>query len=404
MLSAEQNERMTRVGPGTPAGEYLRRFWHPIAISDKWDGIKTLWQCDRPVAFDGEAGTAMGWGERLGNFTGKPQRVRILGEDLVLFRDGAGRPGLIGLRCPHRGTSFEHGRVEERGIACCYHGWLFDVAGNCLEMPAEPPDSTFRDKMRHTAYPVQEMGGMLWAYMGRDDPPALPRYDVYAREDGVRTCENYGLWPANWLQICENSVDQYHTAILHGGAGGERRDIWGKELPQPVWEEMPLGIRARADRPGMAVKRATYYVLPSMNRLPQPWPGGKFKWPRFSANWRTPVDDRHTLVFAVCFTPDVDGKQPDLPDGVTYDVTNTIRVHREQDFVAIASQGAIMDRATERLGTSDEGVILLRKLIAQGIDDVAAGRDPKGVLREADDGVIDLSRIAYDSMLGSAAD
>lgn len=406
MLSTEQNERLTRVGPGTPAGEWLRRYWHPIAVSDRWDGISTQWACDRPVAFDGEAGTAASWGDRLGAFKGAPMRVRILGEDLALFRDGAGRPGLIGLNCPHRGTSFEHGRIEERGIACCYHGWLFDVEGRCLEMPAEPAQSTFREKLRHTAYPVREMGGMIWAYMGRGQPPVLPRFDVYAREDGVRTVENYGLWPVNWLQICENSVDQHHTTILHGGVGGERRDIWGDELPQTVWEEMPLGIKASADRPARGNRRASYYILPTMNRLPQPWPGGRFKWPRFSANWRTPVDDYNTLVFAACFTPEVDGRLPELPEGVTFDVTNSIRVHRDQDFVAIASQGRIFDRTTERLATSDEGVILLRRLIAQGIEDVEAGRDPKGVLRNAGDGdgMIDLSDMAYDSLLDVAAE
>ena len=399
MLSVEQNERLTRVGPGTPAGEWLRRYWHPIAISDRWQGIKTLWSCDRPVTFDGVAGTASSWGERLATFTGKPTPVRILGEDLVLFRDGAGRLGLMGLYCPHRGTSFEHGRVEEQGLACCYHGWLFDVEGRCIDMPAEPPDSTYKDKITNTAYPVREMGGMIWAYMGRDEPPVLPPYDVYALEDGVRTVENYGLWPANYFQICENSVDQYHTTILHGGIGGERRDIWGTELPETIWEEMGMGIQARADRKGMKNKRATYYVMPTMNRLPQPWPGGRVKWPRFSANWRTPVDDHNTLVFAVCFTPRIDGKLPELPDGVTYDVTNTIRVHREQDFVAIVSQKSIFDRTTEKLATSDKGVILLRRLIMDGIDAVEQGRDPKGVLRQLDSDVIDLSAIAYDSLL-----
>ncbi len=406
MLSAERNERLTRVGPGTPAGEWLRRYWHPIAVSDRWDGISTLWQCSRTVSFEGERGTAESWGERLGNFEGAPMRVRILGEDLVLFRDGAGRPGLIGLHCPHRGTSLEHGRIEERGISCCYHGWLFDIEGRCLEMPAEPAHSNFPEKVRHTAYPLREMGGLLWAYMGRDEPPVLPRFDVFARTDGVRTVENYGLWPVNWLQVCENSVDQVHTTILHGGAGGERRDIWGDEMPRIVWEEETLGIKSSADRPERGNRRASYYVMPTMHRLPQPWPGGRIRWPRFSANWRTPVDDRNTLVFAACFTPEIDGRLPDLPDGVTFDVTNSIRVHREQDFVAIASQGPVFDRATERLATSDGGVILLRRLIERGIGDVEAGREPKGVLRDIEepDAVIDLSRIAYDSLVEIAAE
>jgi nitrite reductase/ring-hydroxylating ferredoxin subunit len=399
MLSPEDNIRITQVGPGTPAGAWLRRFWHPIAISDRWDGIRTHWDYDRPLTFDGEPGTVGSWADRLGNFRGKPTAVRILGEDLILFRDGAGRPGLIQRTCPHRGTSFEYGRIQDRGISCCYHGWLFDVGGRCLDMPAEPPGSTFRDKVTITAYPVAEMGGLLWAYLGPGEPPALPRFDAYAREDGVRAVENFGLWPANWLQICENSVDQAHTGILHGGGGGERADIWGTELPRTTWEAVELGIKATAARPGMNYTRTSYYIMPTMNRLPQPWPGGRFKWPRFSAIWRTPVDDRHTLFFSVCFTPEVDGRLPDLPDGMDFHVSDQLLVHREQDFQAIVSQGPVFDRATERLATSDEGVILLRRLVMDGIAAVERGEDPLGARRHADPGeVIDLQGAVMDGL------
>ena len=399
MLSTDDNKTLTQVGPGTPAGDWLRRYWHPISVSDRWDGIKTHWDYDRPLTFDGEAGTVGSWADRLANFKGAPTPVRLMGEDLVLFRDGAGKPGLIGKFCPHRGTSMEFGRIEEDGISCCYHGWTFDVAGNCLRMPAEPADSTFKDKVIHKAYPVAEMAGLLWAYMGPGEPPLLPRFDVFAREDGVRAVENFGLWPANYFQICENSVDQAHTTILHGGAGGERRDIWGSEMPQTSWEEMELGIKATADRPGLNYKRASYYILPTMNRLPQPWPGGKFKWPRISANWRTPVDDHHTLVLSVCFTPEVDGNLPDLPDGMTYHVGDNLLVHREQDFRAMVSQGPTFDRSTERLATSDEGVILLRKMAFDGIKAVQEGRDPLGVRRDGDpDAIIDLSNVVHDAL------
>ncbi len=399
MLSLEENRTLTEVGPGTPAGEYFRRFWHPVAISDKWSGLQTLWDCREPVEFDGERGTAASWGERLGTFKGDPTRVRILGEDLVLFRDGSGRPGLIGWRCPHRGASFEYGRVQPDGIACCYHGWTFDVSGKCIAMPAEPADSNFPEKVAHTAYPVQEMGGLLWAYLGGGEAPVLPRYDVYAREDGIRAVENFGLWPANYLQICENSVDQSHTGILHGGTGGERADIWGDEIPVNRWDEIELGIRATSARPKRGNTRVSYYLMPSMNRLPQPFPGGRFRWPRFSAIWRTPVDDGHTLLFSVCFTPKVDGRLPDLPEGMTFDVTNALRVHRLQDFEAICSQGPVWDRTIERLGTSDAGVILLRKMLMDGIEAVRGGRDPKGVMREEPEGdYIDLEAVVSDDL------
>lgn len=403
MLSVEENRMIAEVGPGTPAGEWLRRYWHPIAVSDRWDGIRTHWDYARPLTFNGEPGTAGSWADRLGNFTGKPTAVRILGEDLVLFRDGSGRAGLIARACPHRGTSMEFGRVEERGIACCYHGWLFDVGGACLAMPAEPADSSFKDKIRITAYPVEEMGGLIWAYMGPGEAPLLPRFDAYGREDGVRAVENFGLWPANWVQICENSVDQAHTGILHGGGGGERSDIWGSELPSTTWERMEFGIKATATRPGMNYTRASYYIMPTMNRLPQPWPGGKFKWPRFSAVWRTPVDDHHTLFFSVCFTPEVDGKLPDLPDGLNFHVGGQLTVHREQDFLAIVSQGPLFDRSTERLASSDEGVILFRKMVMEGIEAVARGEDPLGVRRDGDpDEVIDLEGHVMDGLNQSA--
>ncbi len=403
MLSKDDNDLITRVGPGTPAGEWLRRYWHPVAISEQGDAIRTHWDYAKPMIFDGEPGTVGSFADRLGNFTGKPTPVKILGEELVLFRDGSGQPGLIGRYCPHRNASFEFGRIEPNGISCCYHGWTFDRAGKCLAMPAEPADSRFKDKVTHTAYPVREMGGLLWAYMGpldaNGEPPVLPRYDVYAREDGIRAVENFGLWPANYFQICENSVDQTHTAILHGGVGGERRDIWGTEIPKTTWEPIELGIKATAKRPGMNYNRASYFILPTMNRLPQPWPGGKFRWPRFSALWRTPVDDTHTMVFSVCFTPAVDGKLPELPAGLSFDITDQLLVHREQDYQAIASQGRITARTTEKLATSDGGVILLRKLAMDGIRAVQEGRDPQGVRRGSDTGaIIDLEQIVEDDL------
>lgn len=399
MLSTKDNNILTKVGPGAPAGEWLRRFWHPIAISDKWTGIKTHWDYDGPITFNDEVGTVGSWADRLANFKGQPTPVKILGEELVLFRDGKGRPGLIDKFCPHRGASMEFGRIIEDGIACCYHGWSFDVAGNCLGMPAEPDASSFMDKVKQPAYPVEEMGGLLWTYMGPGEPPVLPRFDVFAREDGIRAVENFGLWPANYFQVCENTVDQAHTNILHGGAGGERSDIWGSELPQTKWELMEHGIKCTANRSAMNYNRATSYILPTMARLPQPWPGGKFKWPRLSANWRTPVDDNHTLVLSVCFTPEIDGQLPKLPEGMTFHVGDTLLVHREQDYQAIVSQGNVFDRSTERLGKSDEGVILLRKTVLEGIEAVQKGEDPLGVRRSSGrNEIIDLSSVAFDGL------
>ena len=175
MLKPSDNEMLTRVGPNTLGGEWLRRYWHPIAISDRWTGIKTLWQCDEQFQFKGRFGTVAQFGERLGTFKGNPTAIRILGEDLVLFRDGGGRLGLLGLHCPHRGATLDLGRVRQDGIECCYHGWKFDVDGNCLEQPAEPAASTLKNKVHHTAYRVKELGGLIWAYLGPVKRRFFPR-------------------------------------------------------------------------------------------------------------------------------------------------------------------------------------------------------------------------------------
>src|SRR6478752_4648620 len=153
-LSFEENETITRVGKGTPCGEMLRHYWHPI-----------------------------GFTKELKN---RPLRRRLLGEDLVLFRDDQGRLGLIGQRCMHRGTSLEFGHIEDGGLRCCYHGWLYDVDGKVLQTPGEGSESTFKGRLRQPSYKVQELGGMLFVYMGPEPAPLLPRYDVLAREDGRR--------------------------------------------------------------------------------------------------------------------------------------------------------------------------------------------------------------------------
>src|SRR5256712_1561246 len=155
MLSAEDNELLTRVGPGTPGGELLRRYWQPAGMLPELTD-------ENPTKF-----------------------VRLLGEDLVLFRDKSGRVGLIGDHCPHRGASLLYGRVEERGIACAYHGWLYDVEGNCLETPAEPADSNLHLTVKHKAYPVQQFMGMYWAYLGPLPAPVIPHFDVWVRTDGT---------------------------------------------------------------------------------------------------------------------------------------------------------------------------------------------------------------------------
>src|SRR4051812_1711510 len=219
MLTEQENELFVRVGPGTPAGELLRRYWYPIAfVAELPDDAPT-------------------------------RHVRLLGEDLVLFRDKSGNVGLIQDHCPHRGASLLYGRVEERGISCAYHGWLFDTSGNCLETPAEPAGSMFHLTVRAKAYPVQEMAGLYWAYLGPTPVPVIPRYDVWARDGGVFKVDVYPRLDCNWLQAMENSVDPAHLQILHQDSNGRRADNTTRGQTDSVADfdfyEVPYGIIKR---------------------------------------------------------------------------------------------------------------------------------------------------------------
>ncbi len=183
MLTREANQRLTQVGPATPMGELMRRYWHPIAT--------------------------------LPELTAEPVlAVTVLGENLALYRTEHGELGLVAQRCPHRGASLAYGIPEEDGLRCAYHGWKFDTAGTCLEQPAEPADSTFKDRVRIPAYVAREMGGLIWAYLGPTPAPLLPRFDLFVRDDLEREIGITRL-PCNWLQIMENSLDPVHLEYLH---------------------------------------------------------------------------------------------------------------------------------------------------------------------------------------------
>src|SRR5579862_1332543 len=184
MLPQSENEYLARVGPGTPCGELLRRYWHPVAADAEL--------AKNPV-----------------------RPVRILGESLTLYRDRRGKLGLIAERCPHRAVALVFGIPEPEGLRCPYHGWLFDADGRCLEQPLEPPDSTFKDRIHITAYPVQELGGLIWAYLGPPPVPLLPRWDLLVREGAFRQILVTEL-PCNWLQVMENRADIVHATYLHG--------------------------------------------------------------------------------------------------------------------------------------------------------------------------------------------
>ena len=241
----EEDAELTHVGPGTPCGEYLRRFWQPVCFSDE---LKDL-----------------------------PLRLKILGEDLVAFRDKSGAAGLLELHCPHRGTSLEFGLIGDKGIRCCYHGWLFDVDGTILETPGEPADSTLKDRLFHGAYPIHEYNGIVFAYMGPpESKPPFPVYDTYNRPGYRMIPGRKYVFPANWLQVHENTMDPVHTAFLHTIVSGA---VFTEEfgvLPELEYVETPVGmVYVGTRRIGDNIwTRMVEVVLPNLQQVAPIWETG----------------------------------------------------------------------------------------------------------------------------------
>jgi 5,5'-dehydrodivanillate O-demethylase len=356
MLSAEENELMTCVSRGTAAGEMLRRYWWPVAFTEE---VKSK---------------------------GRPAKVTLLGEEFVLFRDGEGKLGLLDLHCSHRGTSLEFGRVEDGGIRCCYHGWFYDLRGNCLEQPAEPEDSTFKDRIKHPAYHARDAGGLVFAYIGPSPAPLLPPYDLLVREDGSRVVGG-GEEFCNWLQRAENSTDGSHSIALHA-AGYPNMAM---KRPTIKWEPTEVGIKETTWVDGVSRPRISHFVFPSHVRHSAARVGEK---PRQVIRFRVPTDDHKTTTFWIDFYPHKDDQPTQAvalktegfkksEPGVYKRVQDgwwNIYTH-DQDRVAQESQGVVADRTKEHLASSDQGIIMLRKMIVEAIDAVARGKDPIGVLR-----------------------
>jgi nitrite reductase/ring-hydroxylating ferredoxin subunit len=363
-----ENAELTHVGPGTPAGELLRRYWQPVGLS--------------PAPGD------------------LPRPLRLLGEDLVLFRDGRGRPGLLEAHCCHRGTSLEYGRVESNGIRCCYHGWLFDPEGRCLEQPCEPAESTFKDRVRQPWYPCREYGGLVFAYMGPPDRmPLLPRYDLVEEGEGVVVADgtSYGLGggeilDCNWLQIYENVMDPFHVAVLHSVfSGGQFSDALNLR-PRVSWEETDRAVRSTQDRElpdGRLFRRVTEILLPNIRIVPSVAagsPGEGFERARH-IGWILPIDDTHTRMYSLLRVPVSDGR-PVLPPRARHagklwaELTEDEHHRMPGDKEAIVSQGPIAIHANEHLASSDRGVILTRRMVARALATVREGGDPPGMIRD----------------------
>lgn len=373
MLTQEKNDLLTQVGPGTPMGALLRRYWWPIATHDMVGRI--------------------------------PIKRRLLGEDLVLFRDAKGRLGLLAERCPHRRASLTLGCTEDDGLRCGYHGWLFNTEGECLDQPGEPADSTFKDRIQATSYKVRELGGLVFAYMGPDTEespaPPLPRYDLFVMADSWRDIAHAEL-PCNFLQIMENSVDPHHVEWLHGRYGSFLKELAG-EPPLPVVTKKHVKVAFEVFEHGILKRR----VLEGQTEEDEDWKvGHPLVFPGMlrvgsgglaTFQIRVPIDDTHTWhVWYQCYTPG--GAVPEQESIPTYQVPLTdetgeyLRDYVDgQDITAWVTQGAIADRTQEHLGRSDLGVITLRRLFAEQIDAVAEGEDPICTYRDQDpEGQIDL--------------
>lgn len=368
MESAKQNKLLTEVGKGTPMGNLMRRYWQPIGALVDMDNKWT-------------------------------RRIRLLGEDLVLFKDRQGRLGLIAEQCPHRRASFAHGIPTQDGIRCPYHGWEYNAQGKCLNQPNEQDKCAFRDKVSTDAYPVEEMGGMLFAYMGPQPQPLLPRWDGFVAQGTIRMMGRTIL-PINWLQIMENSLDPVHTEWLHGHHYEFLKEQEGIKVAISTrhlkidFKEFEYGMTKHRlleghSEDGDDWKIGHPIVFPNMLAVGN----GDEKSRYYSFQMRVPVDDTHTM--HLWFNAYVPPKGVEVPQHLldrvhTYEVpfkdeTGEFIVDNVdgQDMMAWISQGAIADRTQENLGATDKGVVMYRRMLKREMEKVATGIDPMGLVRDS---------------------
>jgi len=390
MLTTEDNTRITLTGPGTPCGDLLRSFWQPVALVEELPDV-------RPS---------------------KP--VRLLGEDLVLWRNADGTYGLIGRSCSHRGVDLAFGRIEDGGVRCLYHGWLYDHEGRCLEQPAEPEGSRFHEKIRHPSYPARERNGIVFAYLGAGDPPPFPDHDAF-NAPSSHTFAFKGLWECNWLQGLEGGIDPSHVSFLHRFLQEDPREAYGQQFREEVEgtgktlsalvgersrpdidvEQTEYGLRVLATRPlddEQLHVRITNLLFPNAFVIP-------FGASKVITQWHVPIDDVTHQWFMVLhdFQDETDtetlrrqrlegvtlpdyrstrnrdndwGFDPSEQNTLTYTGMGLdINVH---DQWAVESIGRVQDRSAEHLGQSDRAVTAYRRILLRAIDDHAAGKPVPG--------------------------
>jgi 5,5'-dehydrodivanillate O-demethylase len=364
MLNAQENDALTRVGKGTPMGELMRRYWQPIAASGELD--------ERPT-----------------------KSIRLLGEDLVLYKDRSGTYGLIDALCPHRRVDLSYGIPEEHGLRCMYHGWMFDETGQCIEQPFEEtvhPDGRFKEKVKVAGYPVQELGGLLFAYMGPQPAPLLPRWEQLTWGNAVREICISEL-PCNWLQCQENSLDPLHNEWLHAYYTNVVRS--GKhELPQQRGITLKIGFDLFEH--GIIKRR----VEEGYTEDDDDWKEGHpILFPHIllvgdevksTLQFRVPIDDYNTYHVSYYVWGAAPGTVAPTQPVVPYRYVPLkdengryiVDILFNQDYMAWVTQGPLARRDLEKLGESDKGIIMYRKLLKQQAEVVADGGDPMNTFRD----------------------
>ena len=428
-MRAEQNELLTRIGPGTACGAVMRKYWQPVALVDEFD----------PKLYPRIAVRAV-------------KAVRALGQDLVLFRDAQGRWGLLDRNCAHRGADLSFGRNEGDGLRCPFHGWKFRIDGQCLDTPAEPAGSKLCERVKHRSYPVIEKSGVLFAWFGDEgsQPPPFPNFDCFAAPSS-HTFAFKGLWQCNWLQAFEVGIDPAHPSFLHRFLSDEALDAIGdnpagkqfrsaaagevsgerwpmtrimREFHQPEisYEGVPWGLQITALRPmtdELTHVRVTQAIFPHTFVIP-------LSETLTITQMHLPVDDTHTYWYSIftSFAAPVDKEAMraqrlqfiSLPDYVPKSgrhnnwgfnpeeqLTRTYLGMGEEDINvhdqwAVESMGPIVDRTKERLGTSDKVIIANRRVLTKAIEDVQAGGLPPGAADPANA----LSLVGPDTVDGIA--
>ena len=388
MITQEENQLLTQTSRGTPAGELLRRYWQPVALSS-----------ELPAG-------------------GAPLSVKILGEALALLRDDQGRVGLLGLHCSHRGTDLSYGRIEDGGLRCLYHGWLYDIRGRCLEQPGEPGGGANRDAIRHLAYPCQEKGGVIFTYMGPGEAPLLPNYEFLNQPAG-HSCVYKVYHECNYLQANEGNIDPVHLSFLHkflepkqerytGVRGSDESHynlIAKAQPPQLDVEITDFGVRIYSVRQmggGQIYLRVSNFVLPNLSTFP-----GQTGGQGYGINWHVPIDDTHHWKYCFFFNREAPLDQAVIDKSLAEVDENYRPVRNEgnkfmqnrgsmqtqtytgmgsgfqtHDAFATGSQGAVQDRTQENIVSSDIAIVAARKLMGKAIRDIQEGREPPHVMRK----------------------